>query len=97
MRPSFTGTGACLEDAYIESFFATLKKVLVYQSTFATHKRRDSRCLNSSRATTTAGGFIAASIIGVPQSSKHKICKRWRHKLNFQCPFDPYQLQLAVY
>jgi putative transposase len=38
MRPSFTGTGACLDNAYIESFFATLKKELVYQSTFATRE-----------------------------------------------------------
>jgi len=38
MLPSFTGTGACLDNAYIESFFATLKKELVYQSTFATRE-----------------------------------------------------------
>lgn len=30
MPPSFTGTGACLDNAYIESFFASLKKELVY-------------------------------------------------------------------
>ena len=36
MRPSFTGTGACLDNAYIESFFATLKKELVYQTSFQT-------------------------------------------------------------
>ena len=34
MRASFTGTGACLDNAYIESFFATLKKELVYQTEF---------------------------------------------------------------
>lgn len=38
MHPSFTGTGACLDNAYIESFFATLKKELVYQTTFATRE-----------------------------------------------------------
>ncbi len=38
MRPSFTGTGACLDNAYIESFFATLKKELVYQTTFVTRE-----------------------------------------------------------
>ncbi len=38
MRPSFTGTGACLDNAHIESFFATLKKELVYQRTFATRE-----------------------------------------------------------
>lgn len=38
MRPSFTGTGACLDNAYIESFFATLKKELVYRSTFASRE-----------------------------------------------------------
>ena len=36
MRPSFTGTGACLDNAHIESLFATFKKELVYQTTFAT-------------------------------------------------------------
>jgi transposase InsO family protein len=34
MKPSFTGTGACLDNAFIESFWATLKKKLVYQTTF---------------------------------------------------------------
>lgn len=38
MRPSFTGTGACLDNAHIESFFATLKKELVYQTTFTTRE-----------------------------------------------------------
>ena len=38
MCASFTGTGACLDNAYIESFFATLKKELVYQSSFATRE-----------------------------------------------------------
>ncbi len=38
MLSSFTGTGACLDNAYIESFFATLKKELVYQSKFATRE-----------------------------------------------------------
>lgn len=38
MLSSFTGIGACLDNAYIESFFATLKKELVYQSTFATRE-----------------------------------------------------------
>lgn len=41
MRPSFTGAGACLDNAYIESFFATLKKELVYQTGFQTrHEAR---------------------------------------------------------
>ena len=39
MRSSFTGTGACLDNAHIESFFATLKKELVYQTTFATREK----------------------------------------------------------
>ena len=38
MQPSLTGTGACLDNAYIESFFATLKKELVYQITFTTRE-----------------------------------------------------------
>ena len=38
MLLSFTGTGACLDNAYIESFFATLKKELVYPTTFATRE-----------------------------------------------------------
>ncbi|MCA9838994.1 MAG: IS3 family transposase [Trueperaceae bacterium] len=36
LKPSFTGTKACLDNAYIESFFATLKKELVYQTNFHT-------------------------------------------------------------
>ena len=36
MNPNFTGTGACLDNAHIESFFATLKKELVYQTNFHT-------------------------------------------------------------
>jgi putative transposase len=38
MKPSFTGTGACLDNAFIESFWATLKKELVHQTTFATRE-----------------------------------------------------------
>jgi transposase InsO family protein len=60
MLPSFTGTGACLDNAHIESFFATLKKELVYQTAFATAQRRGSLCSSSSRATTTAGAYTAA-------------------------------------
>jgi putative transposase len=36
MRTSFTGTGACLDNAIIESFWATLKKELIYQCHFKT-------------------------------------------------------------
>jgi putative transposase len=39
MKPSFTGTGACLDNAFIESFWATLKKELVYQTVFATREQ----------------------------------------------------------
>jgi putative transposase len=38
MNPSFTGTGACLDNAFIESFWATLKKELVYQTVFTTRE-----------------------------------------------------------
>jgi putative transposase len=38
MKPSFTGTGACLDNAFIESFWATLKKELVHQTTFTTRE-----------------------------------------------------------
>lgn len=31
-------TGACLDNAHIESFFATLEKELVHQTTFATRE-----------------------------------------------------------
>ena len=38
MLPSFTGKGACFDNAVIESFWATFKKELVYpQERFATH------------------------------------------------------------
>ena len=36
IKASFTGTGACLDNAVIESFWATLKKELVYQCHFKT-------------------------------------------------------------
>jgi putative transposase len=36
MRASFTGTGACLDNAIIESFWATLKKELIYHCHFKT-------------------------------------------------------------
>ena len=39
MKASFTGTGACLDNAHIESFFATLKKELVYQTSFQTKEQ----------------------------------------------------------
>lgn len=38
MRASFTSTGACLDNAIIESFWATLQKELIYQNHF---KSRD--------------------------------------------------------
>ena len=37
-RASFTQAGACLDNAYIESFFATLKKELVYDLIFGTRE-----------------------------------------------------------
>jgi putative transposase len=36
MQASFTGTGACFDNAIIESFWATLKKELIYQTHFKT-------------------------------------------------------------
>jgi transposase InsO family protein len=39
MKPSFTGTGAYLDNAYLESFWATLKKELVHQTTFAIRQK----------------------------------------------------------
>lgn len=39
IRPSFTGTGACLDNAHIESFFATLKKELVHSTAFRTREQ----------------------------------------------------------
>jgi putative transposase len=36
MRASFTATGACLDNAIIESFWATLKKELIYPCQFKT-------------------------------------------------------------
>ena len=37
-RASFTSTGACLDNAFIESFFASLKKELVYKTSFDTRE-----------------------------------------------------------
>ncbi len=36
IRTSFTATGACLDNAFIESFFASLKKELIYRTAFIT-------------------------------------------------------------
>jgi transposase InsO family protein len=36
MQASFTGTGACFDNAIIESFWATLKKELIYHTHFKT-------------------------------------------------------------
>ena len=36
IRPSFTAKGACLDNAYIESFFSNLKKEIVYKTAFET-------------------------------------------------------------
>lgn len=38
IRASFTSTGACLDNAYIESFFSSLKKEMVYKTTFSTRE-----------------------------------------------------------
>lgn len=38
IRASFTAAGACLDNAYIESFFASLKKERVYNTTFDTRE-----------------------------------------------------------
>lgn len=42
IQPSFTGIGACLDNAHIESFFATLKKELVYPTEFKTREQAES-------------------------------------------------------
>ena len=46
MLASFTGTGACFDNALMESFWATLKKELVYQCHF---KTRDEARLSESQ------------------------------------------------
>jgi transposase InsO family protein len=38
MQASFTGTGACFDNPMIESFWATLKKELIYQTHFKTRE-----------------------------------------------------------
>lgn len=43
MTASFTGTGACLDNAYIESFFATLKKELLYARASSFSTRQEAR------------------------------------------------------
>lgn len=39
IRASFTATGAYLDNAYIESFFASLKKEVIYKATFETREQ----------------------------------------------------------
>jgi putative transposase len=38
MKASFTGQGTCLDNTYSESFWATLKKELIYTTTFITRE-----------------------------------------------------------
>lgn len=84
MRASFTGTGACLDNAIIESFWATLKKELVYQNHFKT--RDEARLaifeyievyynrerLHSSLLYQTPEGFEMAQQIKEPQTLMQK-------------------------
>ena len=91
MLPSFTGTGACLNNAYIESFFATLKKELVYQSTFAT--REEARLAVFEFIEGYYNRWRLHSSLGYRSPTESKPCKGWQRKLNFQCLLDPSQLQ----
>lgn len=43
MQPSMSRTGNCWDNAPMESFFATLKKELVYQEVFPTHREAELR------------------------------------------------------
>ena len=38
IRASFTATGACLDNAFIESFFASIKKELIYRTALTTRE-----------------------------------------------------------
>ena len=38
IKASFTATGACLDNAFMESFFASIKKELVYRTTLTTRE-----------------------------------------------------------
>jgi putative transposase len=75
MRASFTGTGACLDNAISESFWATLKKELIYQYHFKTRDEArlaifehievfyNRECLHSSLLYQTPHGFELAQAI----------------------------------
>ncbi len=39
IRASFTATGACLDNAFIELFFASIKKELIYKTALTTRER----------------------------------------------------------
>ena len=82
MRPSFTGTGACLDNAHIESFFATLKKELVYQTTFATCEEARHR----SRLKASAFSMLTCAVFEFIEGYYN----RWRlhSSLGYQSPAE---------
>ncbi len=92
-KPSFTGTGACLDNAYIESFWATLKKELVYQTTFAT--REQARAAIFEFIEVFYNRYRIHSSLGYKSPATFKPClahpNYWPHEetlVTFKCPLN---------
>ena len=88
-RQSFTATGACLDNAYIESFFATLKKELVYQNAFAT--REEARNALFAYINMTYNRYRLHSSLGYQSPDAFEATStnspwRWRLRLYLLCP-----------
>ncbi len=62
IRGSMSRKANCWDNAPTESLFATIKKELVHQTTFATRETRGNRCSSTSKCFTIVNGFIPRSV-----------------------------------
>lgn len=77
MLPSFTGQGACFDNALIESFWSTLKREPVYRlDVLPPVMTRVSPSLSTLRFTTTASACTARSITRHPTPSSYPSRKK---------------------
>lgn len=93
MRPSFTGTGACLDNAQIESFFAMLKKELVYRTAFATRERARLAIFEFIEGYYNRWRLHSSLDYQHPRISKSRTWEGWRFRCSFLCPLNLYQFQ----
>lgn len=65
--------GNCYDNAPTESFFASLKRELVYRISFATREHAWGRYWCGLQSRTTANGVIPRSVTSVPKRSRDNI------------------------